>query len=171
MSKVYLRTTRPLKRLDSTTISPIFASFRTTLEGLATIRAFSAERRFLDTMMKNLDVTTKCYWTYWMVNRWVLARFDWLGSFTVVVVMIIVATVGGHTTAQEVTLFGQTFTAFKDKSGSFSSGFEGLAIVTAMNFTWSVYWACRFISQLELDLKYVSLLNHIVSSSPFLSAP
>jgi hypothetical protein len=118
-------------------------------------------------MIKKIDVTTKCYWTYWMVNRWVLVRFDWLGSFTVVVVMIIVATLGGHSapaTPQEVTIFGKVFgqTLHKesfsgynseDPSHHVSGGFEGLAIVTAMTFTWSVYWACRFISQLELDLK------------------
>lgn len=85
LARIYLRTTRPLKRLDSTTISPIYASFRTSLEGLATVRAFSAERRFLDTMIKNLDTSSKCYWTYWMVNRWVLLRFDWLGAFAVAI--------------------------------------------------------------------------------------
>jgi hypothetical protein len=118
-------------------------------------------------MIKKMDVTTKCSWTYWMVNRWALVRFDWLGSFTVVVVMIIVVTVGGHSapmTPQEVTIFGrvfgqalhkESFPGFnsEDPSHRASGGFEGLSIIIAMTFTWSVYWACRFISQLELDLK------------------
>ena len=151
-SKLYLEITRPLKRLDSTTLSPIFASFRTSLEGLATIRAFSAERRFLDKMNDNLDVTTKCYWSLWMVNRWLLFRFDFLGGLAVFCVMAIVALFGGNTHQQVVNILGADVTAIRAKASA-SNGFEGLLIVSAMGFTMSVYWACRFISQLELDLK------------------
>jgi hypothetical protein len=33
------------------------------------------------------------------------------------------------------------------------AGWAGLTITSAMSLTLSVYWACRFITQLELDLK------------------
>jgi ABC-type multidrug transport system fused ATPase/permease subunit len=157
LSKIYLRTTRPLKRLDSTTLSPIFASFRNTLEGLATVRAFSAERRFLDTMTTNLDTSSKCYWTYWMVNRWVLLRFDLLGGFAVTIVMLLVTTIGGDSAipSQDPRTFWASVNKIRQQASGGSGGFEGLAIATAMSFTMSIYWAVRFISQLELDLKRV----------------
>ncbi|KAG8843469.1 hypothetical protein FRC20_003943, partial [Serendipita sp. 405] len=162
ITKVYLRVTRPLKRLDSTTISPIYASFRTTLEGLSTIRAFSAERRFLDIMIRKLDVTTKCYYTYWMMNRWALCRFDTLGGITTFVVMVLVAIFGGNTQTQTINVLGIDLTTFKGKTVA-SSGFEGLLIVSAMGFTMYIYWACRFISQLELDLNSVERINEYLS--------
>jgi hypothetical protein len=81
--------------------------------------------------------------------------------------MIIMATIGGDSTpaiTEEPSIFGKVFRHsfyketflsfnFEDPSHRVSGGFEGLVIVTAMSFTLSVYWACRFISQLELDLK------------------
>ncbi|PVF92981.1 hypothetical protein CPB86DRAFT_768539 [Serendipita vermifera] len=162
LSIIYLRATRPLKRLDSTTLSPIFASFRNTLEGLAVVRAFSAERRFLDNMITKLDVSTKCYWTYWMVNRWLLCRFDSLGGLTVFSVMIIVVLFGGHVKTQEINVFGNKFTIFQGAAGT-SSGFEGLVLVSAMGFTMSVYWACRFISELELNLNAVERVTEYLN--------
>jgi hypothetical protein len=89
-----------------------------------------------------------------MVNRWLLCRFDSLGGVTVFSVMIIVVLFGGHVSTQEINIFGSKFTAFQGAAGA-SSGFEGLVLVSAMGFTMSVYWACRFISELELNLKYV----------------
>lgn len=162
ISKIYLETSRPLKRLDSTTLSPIFASYRTTLEGLVTIRAFSAEHRFIDRMINKLDVTTKCYWSYWMMNRWTLVRFDSLGALTVLIVMSIVVAFGGNTAPQIINLFGSKVVAFQGKTGV-SSGFEGLVIVSAMGFTMSVYWACRFLTQLELDLNSVERITEYLT--------
>jgi len=108
-------------------------------------------------MIHSLDVTTKCYWSYWMMNRWTLVRFDSLGALTVLIVMSIVVAFGGNTAPQVVNIFGSSLVAFQGKAGV-SSGFEGLVIVSAMGFTMSVYWACRFLTQLELDLKLVILL-------------
>jgi ABC-type multidrug transport system fused ATPase/permease subunit len=71
-------------------------------------------------------------------------------------VMSIVVAFGGNTAPQVVNIFGSSLVAFQGKAGV-SSGFEGLVIVSAMGFTMSVYWACRFLTQLELDLKLVIL--------------
>ena len=68
-----------------------------------------------------------------MTNRWLLLNFDTLGGLAVLI----------------TTLFAL--------SGYVSAGTAGLCITSAMSFTMSVYWACRFWTALELDLKYVSL--------------
>ena len=44
----YLNTGRDLRRMESNSRSPIFSGFGEMLEGLVSVRAFSAERRFLD---------------------------------------------------------------------------------------------------------------------------
>lgn len=55
----YLKTGRDLRRMESNSRSPIFSGFGELLEGIVTVRAFSAERRFLDDLHDKIDVTTK----------------------------------------------------------------------------------------------------------------
>lgn len=66
-----------------------------------------------------------------MTNRWLLLHFDALGAIGVGI----------------TTLFAL--------SGYVRAGLAGVCITSAMSFTESVYWACRFWTALELDLKYV----------------
>jgi ABC-type multidrug transport system fused ATPase/permease subunit len=55
----YLNTGRDLRRMESNTRSPIFSDFGELLEGIVTVRAFSAERRFLNNLHAKIDLTTK----------------------------------------------------------------------------------------------------------------
>jgi len=45
--------------MESNTRSPIYADFGELLDGIVTVRAFSAERRFLNNLHTKLDTTTK----------------------------------------------------------------------------------------------------------------
>ena len=45
--------------MESNTRSPIFANFGELLEGIVTVRAFSAEKRFLEFHTSKVDLTTK----------------------------------------------------------------------------------------------------------------
>ena len=55
----YLRSGRSLRRMEANSRSPIFSGFGEMLDGLVTVRAFSAERRFLNDLHVKLDFTTK----------------------------------------------------------------------------------------------------------------
>jgi hypothetical protein len=55
----YLNTGRDLRRMESNTRSPIFSDFGELLEGIVTVRAFSAERRFLNNLLAKIDLTNK----------------------------------------------------------------------------------------------------------------
>lgn len=57
----YLNTGRDLRRMESNSRSPIFSDFGELLEGIVTVRAFSAETRFLDNLLRRIDVTTKVW--------------------------------------------------------------------------------------------------------------
>jgi hypothetical protein len=88
------------------------------------------------------------WWSFWMTNRWLLLNFDALGAVSVLVT-----------------------TLFSISALSKGAGLAGLCITSAMTFTssgtflcrlhatgadilcFSVYWACRFWTALELDLK------------------
>ncbi|KAF9442979.1 multidrug resistance-associated ABC transporter [Macrolepiota fuliginosa MF-IS2] len=128
----YLNTGRDLRRMESNSRSPIFSDFGELLEGIVTVRAFSAENRFLNNLHRKIDVTTKMWYSFWMTNRWLLLNFDALGGLAVLV----------------TTLF--SITTLTD-----GAGWAGLCITSAMAFTTSVYWACRFWTALELDLNSV----------------
>ena len=55
----YLNTGRDLRRMESNTRSPIFSDFGEILEGIVTVRAFSAEKMFLNNVFVKIDATTK----------------------------------------------------------------------------------------------------------------
>jgi hypothetical protein len=55
----YLNTGRDLRRMESNSRSPIFSGFGELLEGIVTVRAFSAEQRFLDNLHAKIDLTTQ----------------------------------------------------------------------------------------------------------------
>ena len=55
----YLNTGRDLRRMESNSRSPIFSGFGELLEGIVTVRAFSAEKRFLDGLHTKIDLTTR----------------------------------------------------------------------------------------------------------------
>ncbi|KAJ7270116.1 multidrug resistance-associated ABC transporter [Mycena haematopus] len=129
----YLNTGRDLRRMESNSRSPIFSDFGELLHGIVTVRAFSAEKRFLDNLHTRIDLTTKMWYTFWMTNRWLLLNFDFLGLLQAVFF---------------TSMFSIHFLVD-------NAGLAGLAITSALNFTTSVYWACRFWTGLELDLNSV----------------
>lgn len=77
------------------------------------------------------------------MNRWLLLRFDALGSISIFI----------------ITIFAL--------SGYISSGWAGITITSAVQFTVSVYWTCRSATQLELDLKYVHILIELTITDWF----
>ena len=59
VAKRYLNISRQLRRMESTSRSTIFSGFGELLEGIVTIRAFSAEHRFMEEFHKKNDVAIK----------------------------------------------------------------------------------------------------------------
>jgi ABC-type multidrug transport system fused ATPase/permease subunit len=55
----YLNTGRDLRRMESNSRSPIFSDFGELLQGIVTVRAFSAEKRFLDNLHTRINATTQ----------------------------------------------------------------------------------------------------------------
>ncbi|KAI8913475.1 P-loop containing nucleoside triphosphate hydrolase protein [Gorgonomyces haynaldii] len=82
----FLRTQRQIKRMESITRSPVYASIPSTLEGLSIIRAFSAQDRFQSVFEDTQDKNTRVYFCYISSGRWLGVRLDLLGSILVVVI-------------------------------------------------------------------------------------
>ncbi|KAI6146199.1 P-loop containing nucleoside triphosphate hydrolase protein [Pisolithus tinctorius] len=127
----YLGINRQLRRMESTSRSPIFSGFGELLDGIVTIRAFQSESRFMKEFHVKVDIANKMYYNSWMTSRWLLFNYDVLGAFAVLA----------------TTLFAL--------SGYVGAGTAGLSITSAMTFTFSVYLVCRFWASLELELNAV----------------
>jgi hypothetical protein len=54
---MYLNTGRDLRRMESNNRSPVISGFTELLDGIVTVRAFSAERRFLNGVFEKIDGT------------------------------------------------------------------------------------------------------------------
>lgn len=80
------------------------------------------------------------------MNRWLLLRFDALGAISIFIIELFAL------------------------SGYISSGWAGITITSAVQFTVSVYWTCRLATQLELDLKSAFTLKTGAFSQKFHSS-
>ncbi|KAH8827185.1 multidrug resistance-associated ABC transporter [Flagelloscypha sp. PMI_526] len=128
----YLNTGRDLRRMEANTRSPIFSTFSELLDGIVTVRAFSKEKQFLNEFYKKVDLTTKIWYSFWMTNRFLLLQFDTLGAtVTLVTCLLAISYLQG------------------------GAGLAGVCITSAMSFSYSIYWACRFYTELEMGLNSV----------------
>lgn len=140
LSASYIRSSRDLRRLESNARSPIYSKFGETLAGIVTVRAFSAERKFLKILFGSVDLMMSSHYASAMINRYLLWRFDCLGAIAV---------------------FITTYLALY--SGA-SPGLAALAITSAQALVSSVYWLCRWVSALEVDLNAVERITELLET-------
>ena len=82
VQKTYRKTAREIKRLSSNSRSPIFQHFNETINGLITMRAFSATPRFQAKACANVDVFTRTIMCQATIGRWLSIRLQSLGALT-----------------------------------------------------------------------------------------
>ncbi|KAF7346252.1 ATP-dependent bile acid permease [Mycena sanguinolenta] len=138
LSVGYLHSSRDLRRMEANTRSPIFTGFSELLEGIVTVRAFGVEKRFLQSMYGMVDRTTRLGYSFWQANRWLLLNFDYLGATAVL------------------------FTSLLSVSAFVPAGLAGICITSAMTFSHMSYFACRFYTNLQVDLNAVErVVNYL----------
>ena len=75
-ANLFRSTSREVRRLDSTTRSPVYAHFGETLAGLATIRSFGETSRSLEYNTTLLEANLVTRWADALTQRWLNLRFD-----------------------------------------------------------------------------------------------
>lgn len=129
----YQRSARELKRLDSVTRSPIYSHFSETVSGVATLRAYGAQRRFVAESDKRVDVNDKVYHHLWSSNRWLAVRLQLLGAAVVGMVgLYLLVTLGS--------VAGQT---------------AGLVLLFSSNFSDNMNTLIRMQATLEMDVNSI----------------
>mmetsp|Transcript_53178 Transcript_53178/g.79395 ORF Transcript_53178/g.79395 Transcript_53178/m.79395 type:complete len:1217 (-) Transcript_53178:551-4201(-) len=147
----FKKTYRELKRLDSVSRSPIYALFQETLDGISTIRAFSAQSSLLERITLMLDKQQNAYFLTFSSQCWLGVRLELVG--TLVVSFACLCAVYQH----------------RFKAGDeIYAGLAGLSISFALSVTQSLNWSVRMSSELEANMVAVERIEqyaHIESEA------
>lgn len=136
MQQQYFRVSyREFKRIDSVSRSPIYALFGETLDGISTIRAFSAQDSLLSRMAVMLDNQQHAYFLTSTAQCWLAVRLELIG--TSIVFSACLAAVLNHGSAVGDAHF---------------AGLAGLSISYSLAVTQSLNWLVRVFSDLEANL-------------------
>ncbi|KAM3586756.1 hypothetical protein VKS41_001813 [Umbelopsis sp. WA50703] len=129
----YLESSRDMKRLNSVSRSPIYVQFNESVNGVATIRAFGAQSRFVRDNMLKIDSNNRPFIWMWATNRWLHCRVDILGAFV------------GFCTGF-VIILGRSW---------IDPGMAGLSLSYALTFTHNVLWVVRMYAVNEMNLNAI----------------
>ncbi|CAF4950125.1 unnamed protein product, partial [Rotaria sp. Silwood1] len=82
----FAQCSRDLKRLESTSRSPIYSYLTSTILGLKVIRSYHAEKICLSEFFSLLDDNSRANYLFLTTNRWAAIRFDWITIFFIAIV-------------------------------------------------------------------------------------
>jgi ABC-type multidrug transport system fused ATPase/permease subunit len=128
--RIYISTSRQLKRIDSTSRSPIYNHFSETVNGATSIRAYGVCDQFIQESNKRVDDNHKCYFPSFTAARWLAIRLEFLG-YCIIFLSAIFAVVS---------------------RGSLSPGIAGLAISYSLNITGVLGTFVRCATDLETNI-------------------
>jgi ATP-binding cassette subfamily C (CFTR/MRP) protein 1 len=131
----YRSTSREIKRLDSVSRSPLYAHFAETLNGLATIRAYSASERFELESRKRLDKNNRAYYMTILIQRWLAIRLETTSAF-------LVLCVGFFSVASSV-------------QSTIPPGILGLVLSYSLSITATLNWCVRQAAETEVRIEFL----------------
>ncbi|TIB16346.1 hypothetical protein E3P89_00354 [Wallemia ichthyophaga] len=144
--KLYLSTSREIKRLDAVSRSPVFSWFQESLGGLPTIRAFRQQSRFIASETLRMDRNLMASLPAMSINRWLAMRLEVLGS------SVILATA----------LFAVTSV----KRFNLDAGLVGLCISYALQITGGLNWFVRCAGEVEQNIVSVERVYELAQLEP-----
>ncbi|CRL01103.1 CLUMA_CG014374, isoform A [Clunio marinus] len=95
----YRNSSRDIKRLSSNALSPLYIHFTETLQGLTTIRAMRATRRFQQDFTVKLEESIRAQVTASAASCWLQIRLQLLGAVVVGGAGVLTAMTSAHTTS------------------------------------------------------------------------
>ena len=152
IQKLYIATCRQLRRLESTTRSPIYSHFSETVHGASSVRAYGIAEKFIDECHRRIDLNNSCFYPSTVVNRWLMVRLGFLGFIVVL-------------------LSGVFAVLYRD---TLSPSMAGLAISFSLSFTQLLTYLIRSYSDVETSIvsvercfEYTKLETEAAAKSEF----
>lgn len=133
----YLTLSRELQRFESISKSPIHQHFSESLNGVATIRAYGVESRFMKQNLQAIDNNSKPFFYLWVANRWLALRIETVGAMVMFAAGVFVLISVGHLDA----------------------GLAGLSLSYAIAFSETALWVVRLYSNIEMNMNSVERLQ------------
>ncbi len=90
IQKVYIASSRQLRRIDSTSRSPVYNHFSETINGVSSIRAFGASQKFIKESNERVDFNNMHYYPSFCASRWLAIRLEFFG-YTIVFLSALLA--------------------------------------------------------------------------------
>ncbi|CAG8455801.1 6887_t:CDS:10 [Scutellospora calospora] len=138
IGNMYINASRELKRLQSITRSPVVSWFSETVVGIATIRAFNVEKRFLKTFIYRLNTSNRTTYLLHMSNRWMSVRLGCIGAFASYLAGIFIL------------------------RNSMSDGLAGFCLSYALGFVQIVFMLVKDYSSMETNLNSVERVKEYI---------
>ncbi|CAG8561110.1 27320_t:CDS:10 [Dentiscutata erythropus] len=139
----YINASRELKRLQSITRSPVVSWFGETVVGIATIRAFNAENRFIKAFTNRLNTSNRTTYLLHMSNRWMSVRLGCIGAIA--------------------SYFAGIFILWRQTNGEpMSGGLAGFCLSYALGFVQIVFMLVKDYSTMENNLNSVERIREYI---------
>ncbi|BFZ19876.1 hypothetical protein BsWGS_22915 [Bradybaena similaris] len=129
VQRIYIPASRQIRRIDSTTRSPIYVHFSETLSGVSSIRAYGVQERFTRQSQELVDYNFKFYFASIVIGSWLQVRLQFLGNIIVLA----------------AAMFAQANTGL-------SAGLAGLAISYAQQVTNALTMVVQVATQAETNI-------------------
>merc|ERR1719158_1383988 len=142
VQKVYVATSRQLKRLESVSRSPIYSQFGETINGASTIRAYGLEKQFILNSERMVDENQMANFPSVVSNRWLAVRLETVGNLIIFC-------------ASLLAVLGRD---------SLTPGLVGLSVSYALSVTQTLNWFVRMTSEVETNIVAVERLKEYSES-------
>ncbi|XP_078402042.1 ATP-binding cassette sub-family C member 4 isoform X2 [Cetorhinus maximus] len=104
LRRYFLETSRDIKRMESTTRSPVFSHLSSSLQGIWTIRATKTEPQFQAKFDEHQDLHSETWFLFLSTSRWLAVRLDALCTVFVTAVAFGSIIMANHLVAGQVGL-------------------------------------------------------------------
>ncbi|KAH9512009.1 hypothetical protein DERF_010425 [Dermatophagoides farinae] len=130
VQRLYIASSRQLKRIESITRSPIYHHFTETVNGISTIRAYGVEKQFITECDRRLDINSSSYYCSRVAGRWLSIRLEFFG-YNIVFLAALFAVLSRNV---------------------LSPGLAGLAISYSLNITQVISFFVRTLTDVETNI-------------------
>ncbi|XP_024398184.1 uncharacterized protein [Physcomitrium patens] len=127
LQKRYVTVSRELKRLDGLSRSPMYAHLSQTLQGIASVRAFGAQKRMHDRFLAMIDANHRAFILFVHSSRWLGVRLDLATSMAVATASLLVVLL----------------------RNSISPGLAGVVLVQSLQLTGFFQYGVRLAAETE----------------------
>ncbi|GFO06113.1 canalicular multispecific organic anion transporter 1 [Plakobranchus ocellatus] len=136
IQRFYIPTSRQLRRIESTTRSPIYVHFSETVSGAASIRAYGVQERFVSESRYRTDNNLSFYFASLVANRWLGWCLEMIGNLVVL-----------------------SSALFAVLSRNLAAGLVGLSVSYSTQVTGALNYLVRTFSELETNIVSVERIK------------